>query len=89
MLQSGFNAEYGRNSGMVIAVQTKSGANKFHGTLYEYLRNNYFDAKCVQCNGPAPQLRYNQFGGNFSGWSRYRSFRRRRTRSCSSSTTAR
>src|ERR1019366_3914292 len=68
VLQSGFNAEYGRNAGIVIAVQTKSGSNKFHGTLYEYLRNNYFDAKCVQCNGPAPQLRYNQFGGNFSGW---------------------
>ena len=68
VLQSGFNAEYGRNSGMVIAVQTKSGASQFHGTLYEYLRNNVFDAKCVQCNGPSPQLRYNQFGGNFSGW---------------------
>jgi len=68
VLQSGFNAEYGRNSGMVIAVQTKSGAALFHGTLYEYLRNNYFDAKCVQCNTLQPQLRYNQFGGNFSGW---------------------
>ncbi|MEI9974508.1 MAG: carboxypeptidase regulatory-like domain-containing protein [Ignavibacteriota bacterium] len=68
VLQSGFNAEYGRNSGMVIAVQTKSGGALFHGTLYEYLRNNYFDAKCVQCNTLQPQLRYNQFGGNFSGW---------------------
>jgi hypothetical protein len=68
VLQSGFNAEYGRNSGMVIAVQTKSGASQFHGTLYEYLRNNYFDAKCVLCNTLQPQLRYNQFGGNFSGW---------------------
>ncbi|HUB84025.1 MAG TPA: carboxypeptidase regulatory-like domain-containing protein [Bryobacteraceae bacterium] len=68
VLQSGFNAEYGRNSGMVIAVQTKSGGSQFHGTLYEYLRNNYFDAKCVLCNGAPPQLRYNQFGGNFSGW---------------------
>ena len=68
VLQSGFNAEYGRASGMVIAVQTKSGAALFHGTLYEYLRNNYFDAKCVQCNTLQPQLRYNQFGGNFSGW---------------------
>jgi hypothetical protein len=68
VLQSGFNAEYGRNSGMVIAVQTKSGAAQFHGTLYEYLRNNYFDAKCVTCNTLQPQLRYNQFGGNFSGW---------------------
>ena len=68
VLQSGFNAEYGRDSGMVIAVQTKSGAALFHGTSYEYLRNNYFDAKCVQCNTLQPQLRYNQFGGNFSGW---------------------
>ena len=68
VLQSGFNAEYGRNSGMVIAVQTKSGANKFHGTAYEYFRNNALDAKCVICNTLQPQLRYNQFGGNFSGW---------------------
>jgi hypothetical protein len=68
VLQSGFNAEYGRNSGMVIAVQTKSGASQYHGTLYEYFRNNALDAKCVQCNGLQPQLRYNQFGGNFSGW---------------------
>ena len=68
VLQSGFNAEYGRNSGMVIAVQTKSGGNSFHGTAYEYFRNNWLDAKCVLCNTLQPQLRYNQFGGNFSGW---------------------
>jgi hypothetical protein len=68
VLQSGFNAEYGRNSGMVIAVQTKSGSSRFHGTAYEYLRNNAFDAKCVLCNTLQPQLRYNQFGGNISGW---------------------
>jgi len=68
VLQSGFNAEYGRNSGMVIAVQTKSGANQFHGTAYEYFRNQALDAKCVLCNTLQPALRYNQFGGNFSGW---------------------
>jgi len=68
VLQSGFNAEYGRNSGMVIAVQTKSGGAQFHGTAYEYLRNNWFDAKCVLCNTLQPQLRYNQFGGNLGGW---------------------
>jgi len=67
VLQSSFNAEYGRNAGMVIAVQTKSGATKFHGTAYEYFRNNWLDAKCVLCNTLQPQLRYNQFGGNFSG----------------------
>jgi hypothetical protein len=68
VLQSGFNAKYGRNSGMVVAVQTKSGSSTFHGTLHEYLRNNKLDAKCVLCNTLQPQLRYNQFGGNFSGW---------------------
>jgi hypothetical protein len=68
VLQSSFNAEYGRNEGMAVAVQTKSGSSSFHGTAYEYLRNNAFDAKCVLCNTLQPQLRYNQFGGNFSGW---------------------
>ncbi len=69
VLQSGFNAEYGRNSGMVIAVETKSGSSQFHGTAYEYFRNNWLDAKCVQiCDTLQPQLRYNQFGGNISGW---------------------
>ena len=68
VLQSSFNAEYGRNAGMVIAVQTKSGGSGYHGTAYEYFRNNYLDAKCVLCNTLQPQLRYNQFGGNFSGW---------------------
>src|SRR5439155_16943217 len=68
VLQSSFNAEYGRNEGMAVAVQTKSGATSFHGTAYEYLRNDFFDAKCVLCNTLSPTLRYNQFGGNFSGW---------------------
>ena len=68
VLQSSFNAEYGRNEGMAVAVQTKSGAASFHGTAYEYLRNDAFDAKCVLCNTLSPTLRYNQFGGNFSGW---------------------
>ena len=69
VLQSSFNAEYGRSEGMAVAVQTKSGAARFHGAAYEYLRNNAFDAKCVQaCNTLQPQLRYNQFGGNLGGW---------------------
>ncbi len=82
--QSTFNAEYGRNSGMVVAVQTKSGSNRFHGTLYEYVRNNALDAmntgfsdkwNSLRASNPSAKrkdvmdkLRYNQFGGNFSGW---------------------
>ena len=68
VLQSAFNAEYGRAEGVAIAVQTKSGAAQFHGDAYEYLRNDYFDAKCVLCNTLHPTLRYDQFGGNIGGW---------------------
>jgi hypothetical protein len=68
VLQSAFNAEYGRAEGVAIAVQTKSGTARFHGDAYEYLRNDYFDAKCVLCNTLHPTLRYNQFGGNLGGW---------------------
>ena len=69
VLQSGFNAEYGRNSGMVVAVQSKSGSSSFHGTLYEYFRNDKIQARCViACYGAKKPLRYNQFGGNISGW---------------------
>ncbi|MDQ2774629.1 MAG: TonB-dependent receptor [Acidobacteriota bacterium] len=68
VLQSAFNAEYGRAEAVVVAVETKSGSATFHGTLYEYFRNNVLDAKCVLCNTLQPQLRYNQFGGNVSGW---------------------
>jgi hypothetical protein len=68
VLQSAFNAEYGRAEGVAIAVQTKSGTASFHGDAYEYLRNDYFDAKCVLCNTLHPTLRYNQFGGNLGGW---------------------
>ena len=68
VMQSAFNAEYGRAESVVVAVQTKSGSSNFHATLYEYFRNNVLDAKCVLCNTLQPQLRYNQFGGNLSGW---------------------
>lgn len=68
VLQSAFNAEYGRAEAVVVAVQTKAGTSSFHGTAYEYFRNQVLDAKCVLCNTIQPQLRYNQFGGNFSGW---------------------
>ena len=68
VLQSAFNAEYGRAEGVAIAVQTKAGTAQFHGDAYEYLRNDFFDAKCVLCNTLHPTLRYDQFGGNLGGW---------------------
>jgi hypothetical protein len=65
--QSSFNAEYGRNSGMVVAVQSKSGGSSFHGTAYEYVRNDALDAR-YPTSINKDILHYNLFGGNFSGW---------------------
>ncbi len=39
-----YSAEYGRAPGAVVSVNTKSGSNAFHGTVYEFVRNQYFDA---------------------------------------------
>lgn len=65
---STFNAEYGRNPGVMINVQTKSGGKQFHGTLYEFVRNNAFDARQpFDRTGTTQKLRFNQFGGNISG----------------------
>jgi Carboxypeptidase regulatory-like domain/TonB-dependent Receptor Plug Domain len=64
-----YAAEYGRNSGSVINLVTKSGTNKFHGSLYEFLRNDIFDARnfFANPNAGAPELRLNQFGGTLGG----------------------
>jgi hypothetical protein len=61
-----FDAEYGRNSGSVVNVITKSGTNNFHGNLYEYFRNTKLNAQGY-FNTVRPQLNQNQFGGTFGG----------------------
>src|SRR5256885_13774619 len=67
---STYSAEYGRNPGGQFAFETKSGANQYHGTAYDYLRNNYFDANDWFNNyfgvKEAP-LRQNDFGGTLGG----------------------
>ena len=63
-----FNAEYGRNPGVMIAVNTKSGTRQFHGTLYEFGRNNALDARQpFDRTGSTQKLRFNQFGANIGG----------------------
>jgi hypothetical protein len=60
--------EAGRTAGGVINIVTKPGTNQFHGSIYEYFRNNIFDGRSFfQSSGPKPELRQNQYGGSFSG----------------------
>lgn len=65
---SAFNAEYGRNPGIMISINTKSGGSRFHGTAYEFLRNDAFDARQpFNTTGKVAKLRFDQFGGNLGG----------------------
>lgn len=65
---STFNAEFGRNPGIMISANTKAGTRAFHGTLYEFMRNNAFDARQpFDRTGTTQKLRFNQFGGNLGG----------------------
>jgi hypothetical protein len=74
-LQSQFNAEYGRNSGSVINIITKSGTNQFHGSGFEFVRNDLFDARnyfnrSIDPSGnriPKSEFRNNQFGASLGG----------------------
>jgi len=63
---SNYKAELGRTGGGVVQMTTKSGTNKLHGTLYEFLRNDAFDARNFFA-ASKPTLRYNQFGGSAGG----------------------
>ncbi len=67
---STFNAEYGRSAGVMISATTKSGTRQFHGTAYDFARNDALDANSFfrnLQNQPKAKLRYNQFGGNIGG----------------------
>lgn len=71
---SNFEAEFGRNSGAVVNLVTKSGTNDFHGSLFEFFRNNALDARnvfnpVIDPQNPDPQtaFRNNQFGGSIGG----------------------
>jgi len=70
VLTNAFDAEYGRNSGSVVNVVTKSGTNDIHGNVYEFFRNTKLNANTycfidIACE--KPQFNQNQFGGTFGG----------------------
>jgi Carboxypeptidase regulatory-like domain/TonB dependent receptor len=63
---SNYDAELGRASGAVVNVILKSGSNNYHGAAYEFVRNNYFNARNY-FDQSVGHLAYNYFGGNIGG----------------------
>lgn len=64
------SAEFGRSAGGMISVVSKSGTNQFHGSLFEFLRNDKLNANEFFANKAGarrPLLRFNQFGGAIGG----------------------
>ncbi len=66
---STYSAEYGRNSGAIVNIATRSGTNDFHGEAFEYVRNNAMDARNYFNRKPVPQspFKRNQYGAAFGG----------------------
>ena len=63
---STFSAEYGRNSGAIVNIATRSGTNEYHGELFEFLRNDALDARNF-FDARKPPFKRNQFGFNLGG----------------------
>ena len=65
-----FSAEVGRAAGAVVNIITKSGTDTFHGSAFEYFRNDIFNARdwfAKAGTTPKPEYRQNQFGGSLGG----------------------
>src|SRR5712692_1661499 len=63
---STFSAEYGRNSGAIVNIATRSGSNQFHGETFEFIRNETFDARNF-FDQTKPPFKRNQFGAALGG----------------------
>jgi len=64
---SNFSAEYGRNAGASVNVVTRGGGNEYHGSAFEFVRNDRLDARNFFSAPKKPKLRFNNFGWNFNG----------------------
>jgi hypothetical protein len=70
------SAEFGNYNGGIVNAVIKSGTNKFHGDVFEFIRNDYFDSNAWEnspfvtgtaAGSPTPKLRWNMFGGTVGG----------------------
>ncbi len=64
---STYSAEYGRNSGAIVNIATRSGSNEFHGEIFEFLRNDALDARNFFDGSKKGPFKRNQFGGALGG----------------------
>src|SRR5271155_4047989 len=68
VVNNSFGAEHGRALGGIVNIVTKSGTNRLHGSVYDYLQNSATDARSLLQPAPLPDaLRENQFGGTLGG----------------------
>ena len=67
VLRDSYGVEYGKRPGAQVVIVTQSGSNQWHGSVYEFLRNNIFDASNYFDKGSAPPFRRNQFGAASGG----------------------
>ncbi len=61
-----YTADQGGSAGAIVSIVSKSGTNSFHGSAFDFLRNNVFDARSP-FDKSIPPFRLNQFGGSFGG----------------------
>lgn len=79
VLRNAYDAEYGRTGGGVVSIVSRGGSNSFHGSAFDFLRNDNLDANTWERNkafAGRPEYKRNQFGGTFGGpvWRRKRVF---------------
>ena len=67
VLRDSYGAEYGKRPGGQVIIVTQAGTNQWHGSVYEFLRNNALDAPNYFDQGSAPPFQRNQFGGAMGG----------------------
>ncbi|MGH9678650.1 MAG: carboxypeptidase regulatory-like domain-containing protein, partial [Candidatus Acidiferrales bacterium] len=67
LLRDSYGAEYGKRPGAQVLIVTQSGSNRFHGSVYEFLRNSALDASNYFDRGSTPPFQRDEFGGSLGG----------------------